>query len=357
MAGFSIIKQQVVRRMFWGRGSLYRTSFHIAIMIFTVLLLVTGITSRFGVTEAKQALTVSYGTVGNNDFLEQGANLTTAIPIEDVSQLNYKVTKYTVQANDTLDTIASGSGVSKDTIKWANDKILSPFNDNLQPGWVLLIPQVDGVLHTAVDGDTVDSIAKLTGGNRFDIIELNSLVPPDYNINPGQKIFVPGGKITAPAYFNAGTGGYVSSGVYLNLPLGNLPAGTFDDPLTNPYCAGYVWMRGYTSWHNGVDLAHSPGCPVRAAAAGKVIYAGSGTSFDCDTDCGNYIIIDHGGGVMTEYLHGDLLWVKKGDYVQKDQDIMLMGCTGNCTGTHLHLTLIYNHRSIDPSPYIPYRRP
>jgi murein DD-endopeptidase MepM/ murein hydrolase activator NlpD len=350
---FSEVKQQVVRRMFWGRGSLYKGSFHIVIIAFTVILLVTGIYTRFGVTEAHESLEVNYGIIGNYDLLEQGASLNTVLAIEDVNQVNYSVRRHTVQGSDSLDSIAAQYGVSKDTVKWANDRILSPFNDNIQSGWELLIPEIDGVLYSVKAGQDVDAIAEVTGGTRFDIIELNNLVPPHYGLAEGQKVFVPGGRITPPSYYVPGLGGYVSSGVYVNAALGELPAGTFDDPLTSPLCGGYRWERGFTpGWHDGVDLSHGE-CPVRAAAAGKVVASGNDGGFGG----GNRIVIDHGGGVRTLYLHGSVLWVKTGDYVQKGQDIMLMGCTGNCTGTHLHFTLSYNGQSIDPAPYVPYARP
>jgi len=352
LMSFSEVKQQVVRRMFWGRGSLYKGSFHIVIISLTVILLVTGIYTRFGVAEARESLAVNYGIVGNNDLLEQGASLNTVLAIEDVNQVNYSVRKHVVQGSDTLDSVAAQYGVSKDTVKWANDRIISPFNENILPGWELLIPQIDGVLYTVKAGQDVDAIAEITGGTRFDIIELNNLVPPFYGLSEGQKVFVPGGKITPPSYYQPGLGGYVSSGVYLNSALGDLPPGTFDDPLTSPLCAGYHWERGFLPWHDGVDLSHGE-CPVRAAAAGKVVAAGNDGGFGG----GNRIIIDHGSGVRTMYLHGSAIWVKAGDYVEKGQDIMLMGCTGNCTGTHLHFTLQYNGQSIDPAPYVPYARP
>jgi murein DD-endopeptidase MepM/ murein hydrolase activator NlpD len=355
--GFSEVKQQLVRRMFWGRGSLYKGTFHIVMISLTLVLLLSGIYTRFGVAEARESLPVNYGIVGNYDLLEQGASLNTVLVIQDVNQTNYRVSKYTVKSGDSLDSIAAQNEVSKDTVKWANDRLLSPFNDNVQPGWELLIPEIDGVLYTVKEGQDVNKIAEVTGGTAFDIIELNNLIPPHYGLAEGQKVFVPGGKITIAQQYQPGSSGYMASGVYVNAVLGELPAGTFDDPLTSPLCAGYIWYRGYVGWHDGVDLGHGPGCPIRAAAAGKVVFSGSGLSTRCDERCGNYVVIDHGGGVRTQYLHAAELYVKVGDYVQKGQDIMYMGCTGYCFGTHLHFTLLLNGVGIDPAPYVPYKRP
>lgn len=355
-----LLKQAVVRRMFWGRGNFYKTFFHITIMVLTISLLVTGLLTRFGQTQSSaQGLTIAYGTVGNNDLLQQGGSLTTVLAIDDPNQANFKVTKYTVVSGDTLDSIAQKFGISKDTIKWANDRQLSPFNDNVQPGWTLDIPAMDGVLHEVKSGETLDSIVALTNGNRDDIIELNNLVSPSYSLQVGSKVFVPNGKVLPPSITgqpnyidnpNIGTG-YVPSGVTVSNALGNLPAGTFDDPLTNPACSGYIESRGYSPWHDGVDLAVGGGCPERAIAAGTVIYAGWWST------AGFTVMIDHGGGVISHYYHGNGdIYVKKGDYVYKGQDIMYMGETGNATGIHLHLSLYYNGVTVDPALYVPFRQ-
>jgi murein DD-endopeptidase MepM/ murein hydrolase activator NlpD len=125
----------------------------------------------------------------------------------------------------------------------------------------------------------------------------------------------------------------------------------FVNPLSNPGCAGYIQSRGF--WgiyaHNGVDLAKNGGCPVRAAAEGDVIFAGWS-----DYGEGYNVRIYHGNGVQTSYYHGETIWVSVGDHVTAGQEIMYMGCTGNCSGTHVHLGLRLDGTFIDPSPYIPY---
>jgi murein DD-endopeptidase MepM/ murein hydrolase activator NlpD len=353
-------KRVTVRRMFWGRGSWYKTSFHFIVFGFTGLLLITGILNRVGAVQSREEfLNISYGALGNSDLLLQGSSVTSVLAL-DAKEVNYRVYEYTVAKGDTLDDIAKTFSITKDTLKWANDRILSPFNDNVLPGWVLNVPEMNGVLYTAKSGDNLDKVVATTKGNRFDIIELNELVPPNYNIKEGTRIFVPDGTLPPPPApipqprirRTPGSGGYIGSGRAANTPLGSLPAGTFDDPLTHPSCGGYVWMRGFTYYHSGVDLAKGGGCPIRAVAAGTVIDAGwlGGST-------GYGVVIDHGSGVSTSYFHSDgNIWVSVGQHVSKGQDIMYMGSTGNSTGTHLHLTLKYNGQPIDPSPYIPYRR-
>lgn len=357
----NVTKAMIISRMFWGRSSFYRSFFHTAIVGCTVVLLVGGLIFRTNIAQSREStLDTSYGNLGNFDLLQQGGNLTTVLAIDE-AQPNYIIYKHIVRDGENLDQIASQYNVSKDTIKWANDKLLSYFTDDIRVGWELLIPEIDGVLHEVRSGETVDTIASLTQGNRFDIIELNELAAPGYDVVPGERIFIPKGQLKPPpaptpsAIYGPApdNNGYIGSGVILDNGLGDLPAGIFDDPLTHPACSGYRYERGITSYHDGVDLSKGGGCPIRAIAAGTVVYAGwraYGAGFT--------VIIDHGGGVMSQYMHGNgHIWVQAGEYVMKGQAIMYMGTTGNSTGVHLHLTLKYNGVAIDPAPYVPYRRP
>ena len=96
--------------------------------------------------------------------------------------------------------------------------------------------------------------------------------------------------------------------------------------------------------HTGVDIAGA-GCngdPVVAAAAGTVIKATYSKAY------GNYIIIDHGGGITTLYAHSSKLLVKAGDKVSAGQEIMKVGTTGYSTGPHLHFEVRENGTYVDP---------
>lgn len=98
------------------------------------------------------------------------------------------------------------------------------------------------------------------------------------------------------------------------------------------------------SLHTGVDIAGS-GCngdPVVAAAAGTVIKATYSNAY------GNYIVIDHGGGITTLYAHSSKLLVKAGDKVSAGQEIMKVGTTGYSTGPHLHFEVRKNGSYLDP---------
>ena len=102
--------------------------------------------------------------------------------------------------------------------------------------------------------------------------------------------------------------------------------------ITSPYGNRLHPVLKEYKLHTGVDIAGS-GCngdPVVAAAAGTVIKATWNTAY------GNYIIIDHGGGITTLYAHSSKLLVKAGDKVEAGQEIMKVGSTGYSTGPHLH---------------------
>lgn len=354
-ASFSSSKKHLVSRMFWGRGSLYKSVFHISVFSVTSLLLLSGLLGRYLTnTSSAESLVIAYGQQTNTDLLEQGGSLSTILPISP-NQTNFKIIQHVVQPGDTVDSIAARYSVTKDTLKWSNEKILSPYNDNVSVGATLYIPEINGVLYEVRGGDNIDKVVALTLGNKFDIIELNGLVGPEYSLEGKQRIFVPDGKlppppplIPIPGVYRAPSGEpCIDSGI-IGAAIGHLPAGSFGDPLCASSCQGYGYSAGFSAWHGGVDLTHY-GCPIRAAGAGKVVFAGW-NSFGA----GYSVIIDHGGGITTQYMHGDgNIWVRVGDTVFKGQDIMFMGNTGNSFGTHLHLTLKANGVVIDPIPYIP----
>jgi len=94
--------------------------------------------------------------------------------------------------------------------------------------------------------------------------------------------------------------------------------------------------------HTGVDIGADTGDDVVASNDGTVITAG------CNYAYGNYVVIDHGGGVSTLYAHASKLKVKKGQKVKRGQVIMLVGSTGYSTGPHLHYEIILKDGVIDP---------
>lgn len=106
--------------------------------------------------------------------------------------------------------------------------------------------------------------------------------------------------------------------------------------------------QGFPHFHTGLDLVLPMGSPIVAADDGVVALVGTGT-----TGYGNYIVLEHSGGLATLYGHLSKALVKAGDQVTQGQPIGLEGSTGNSTGPHLHFELRISGKPVDPAPYLP----
>ncbi|UBK33330.1 phage tail spike protein [Clostridium perfringens] len=97
--------------------------------------------------------------------------------------------------------------------------------------------------------------------------------------------------------------------------------------------------------HTGTDIGCPEGTPVHAARDGVVI-----KRRELTTSYGKYLMIDHGGGLVTIYGHNSKLLVNEGDHVKQGQVIALSGSTGNSSGNHSHIELRYNGTPVDFAP-------
>ena len=96
--------------------------------------------------------------------------------------------------------------------------------------------------------------------------------------------------------------------------------------------------------HYGVDLAAPMGTPVRAPAAGRVTLAEPDLHFE-----GGLVLLDHGQGLISAYLHQSRLEVRAGQDVVRGQTLGLVGMSGRATGPHLCWRLKWRDRNLDPS--------
>ena len=121
-------------------------------------------------------------------------------------------------------------------------------------------------------------------------------------------------------------------------------------PTTKPFriSSYFGWrvhpIRKTAHLHSGVDITGTPNKNVFAIQSGTVIVASSGYN----SGSGTNIKIDHGNGYVSQYMHLSKMFVKKGEKVEKGQLIGLIGCTGSCTGPHLHLSVYKNDKLMNP---------
>ena len=97
--------------------------------------------------------------------------------------------------------------------------------------------------------------------------------------------------------------------------------------------------------HTGMDFSATSGTPIRAAADGVVVFAGVRGGY------GNATVIDHGASLATLSAHQSVIYVSSGQRVLRGQVIGAVGCTGYCTGPHLHFEVRVNGTPVNPLPY------
>ena len=103
---------------------------------------------------------------------------------------------------------------------------------------------------------------------------------------------------------------------------------------------------GINKMHNGIDLAAPAGSPILAAYNGTVVAA------SYEASMGNYVMINHGDGLYTVYMHCSKLYVSQGQSVTKGQTIAAVGTTGRSTGNHLHFGVRLNGSYVSPWNYL-----
>lgn len=103
---------------------------------------------------------------------------------------------------------------------------------------------------------------------------------------------------------------------------------------------------GVEQFHNGVDFASPKGTAIYAAYDGIVVAATYSATM------GNYVMIDHGSGLYTIYMHASALYVKKDDVVVRGETIAAVGSTGRSTGNHLHFSVRKDGAYVSPWNYL-----
>jgi len=261
---------------------------------------------------------------------------------------------YTVQPGDSLASIAAAYGVDMEYILW-NNPDLSADPDLLLVGQKIQVPSVNGLIYNVKLGDTLSDIASFY---QIDLQSILAFVPngisaPD-TVVEGMMLLLPGAVPPPPP---------IPAAVVVVESTNPDPAPDSPPPApAPPSSTGYIWpfsgaisspfgeYRGGNSYHTGADIDGFGryGAPVVAAASGTVVLVAS-----LDWGFGTYIIIRHADGSETLYAHLSAVYVSQGQAVGQGEQIGAIGCTGYCTGPHLHFEIWIGGAPVDPLGYLP----
>ncbi len=245
---------------------------------------------------------------------------------------------HVVRQGETLSMIAGLYGTDVESVAYWN-RLSNP--NLIFPEQVLDILTIEGTLYSVHKGDTLEAIAR-----RFSvepgIIASFNLLNDSANLIAGQKLVIPGGKVPPEEKRRLQATMLASRGVR-GYAVGQAPS--FQWPVSGRISSLYGPRNG--SFHYGLDIAAPLGTRVRAVAAGIVDYTGTKSGY------GLMLTINHGNGWKSLYAHNSRLLAGIGERVYQGQPIGLIGATGNATGPHLHLEIIYNNNKLDPLLYLP----
>ena len=333
------------------------------------------------------------------DALQPGVTL--KIPLELAARLSARASRlppgaswHTVRPRQTLSEIHSQYGVTQADLVNANPGLRSL--DQISPGERMIVPgQTSGAYVQLKTGDNLLSIAANYGLELIDLMsannvwQLNSLQAGDYVVLPGvsadatakrleqrraaealvrvQARFEQARVNTARARAALlGQAAARSTTARANLRSAQRSQTTLVRRASANYAfpsygGGYIWpMRGVitsgygrrgfwignSNFHTGVDIASGYGAPIYAAHSGYVTQAGYGYF-------GLNVWINTGGGVENIYGHLSRAAVYAGSDVQRGQLIGYEGCSGICTGPHLHFEVRINGQHVNPLRYLP----
>jgi murein DD-endopeptidase MepM/ murein hydrolase activator NlpD len=123
-----------------------------------------------------------------------------------------------------------------------------------------------------------------------------------------------------------------------------------DGRIAGLFGAQRIYRGEPGAYHGGLDLAAPAGAPIRAPADGVVVLAAAAEVFTLE---GHLLIVDHGMGLTSAFLHCSDLVVREGDSVVQGQLLGHVGMTGRATGPHLHWALTWQGKRLDPQLFAP----
>ncbi len=261
--------------------------------------------------------------------------VSTVLPGAPEEGTRRSISTYVVEKGDTLGGIAEKNGVSVETILWENKLSL---RSSIRPGDVLKILPTTGVRHVVKKGDTLLALANKYGV-ASEKIKLFNRLDDETGLLVGDTLLIPDGRplaVPVPP----------RSSVIVYAPL-SIPRGRDGGSALLWPTSGHVITQYYHARHSGMDIDGDYASPIYASEDGTVVIAGWNPK-----GYGNYVIIDHGGGLKTLYAHSSKLFVTKGQQVTRGEVIAMVGTTGRSTGTHLHYEVRVGNQRMNPLRYI-----
>ena len=124
-----------------------------------------------------------------------------------------------------------------------------------------------------------------------------------------------------------------------------------DAPISDVFGTQRIFNGKTSSWHQGLDFRVPSGTPVMAMNDGTVLLARP-LYYE-----GDFVVVDHGQGLLTLYLHLSEFKVKEGQQVKRGEELGLSGATGRATGPHLHVAVRWQETYLDPARLMLLRLP
>lgn len=252
-----------------------------------------------------------------------------------------EATEHVVRPGETLGGIAARAEVARVLIAEANG-LKPPYH--VRAGQKLVIPRTRR--HTVARGETGFTIAYNYGVGWRDIAVANGL-EPDAPLRVGQKLLIP--TIVAPKAPAPSVSDSPAPAPAATASPAASSAPRFAWPIAGAVRRGFAPRSG-RNYHDGLDIPAREGLAVRAAAAGKVLFAGKEPR-----QFGNLVVVDHGGGWHTAYAFLSRVTVKEGDEVSPGERVGLVGRTGQATRSELHFEVRRDNRPVDPTDHLPQR--
>lgn len=233
--------------------------------------------------------------------------------------------RYRIKKNDNLWNIAKRFGIHQHLIISINS-ITNP--DMLKPGNCINVPTRKGVYYQVRKGDTLTRIAGRHGIQVKSIVVHNGIAGKV--IRPGQKLFLPDAverkeEVTVAVKKKKASSTNIAGMRNFIWPLRGRITSGFGN-RTDPF-------YGQRQFHCGIDISANVGTPIKAAAAGRVIFSGWKAGY------GNCVILRHDRGFITVYAHNSKNLASVDSEVKQGELLAYSGMTGAVTGAHLHFEI------------------